>query len=101
MAGEIRLTRYHRNRVQAKQPEPQERGIRAHEKQLMKRCARCHRKLGLGARARNVWNGRWWVHMKRSNATLTHAVGAPFSLAAMRRADSSPHCIDELSTTAR
>jgi len=29
----------------------------------MKRSAQCHGKLGLGARSRNVWNGRWWVHV--------------------------------------
>jgi len=29
----------------------------------MKRCAQRHGKLGLGARSRNVWNGRWWVHV--------------------------------------
>ena len=29
----------------------------------MKRCAQCHGKLGLGVRSRNVWNGRWWVHV--------------------------------------
>jgi hypothetical protein len=29
----------------------------------MKRCAQCHGKLGLGVRSRNVWNGRWWVHL--------------------------------------
>src|SRR5262249_18538727 len=29
----------------------------------MKRCAQCHGKLGLGVRFRNVWNGRWWVHV--------------------------------------
>src|SRR6516164_5155069 len=23
----------------------------------------CHGKLGLGVRSRNVWNGRWWVHV--------------------------------------
>jgi len=28
------------------------------EKQLMKRCAKCHRKLGLGVRFRNTWNGQ-------------------------------------------
>jgi hypothetical protein len=39
-------------------------GIQVHAKQLMKRCARCHRKLGLGVRARNLWNGRWWVHVR-------------------------------------
>src|SRR5262249_56393583 len=30
----------------------------------MKRCAQCHGKLGLGVRFRNVWNGRWWVHVR-------------------------------------
>jgi hypothetical protein len=29
----------------------------------MKTCAQCHGKLGLGVRSRNVWNGRWWVHV--------------------------------------
>jgi hypothetical protein len=29
----------------------------------MKRCAQCHGKLGLGVRSRNVWSGRWWVHV--------------------------------------
>jgi len=27
----------------------------------MKKCALCQGKLGLGARFRNIWNGRWWV----------------------------------------
>jgi hypothetical protein len=30
---------------------------------VMKRCAQCHGPLGLGVRSRNVWNGRWWVHV--------------------------------------
>jgi hypothetical protein len=30
----------------------------------MKTCAQCHGKLGLGVRARNFWNGRWWVHVR-------------------------------------
>ena len=30
----------------------------------MKKCAQCHGKLGLGLRSRNVWNGRWWVHVR-------------------------------------
>jgi hypothetical protein len=30
----------------------------------MKRCAQCHGKLGLGVRSRNLWNGRWWVHVR-------------------------------------
>ena len=42
----------------------QERGIRCHEKQHMKRCAQCHRKLGLGVRFRNIWNGHWWIHVR-------------------------------------
>jgi hypothetical protein len=29
----------------------------------MKRCAQCHGKLGLGVRSRNLWNGRWWIHV--------------------------------------
>ena len=33
-------------------------------KAAMKRCALCHGKLGLGARFRNIWNGRWWVHVR-------------------------------------
>ena len=34
------------------------------EKAIMKTCALCHRKLGLGSRFRNKWNGRWWVHVR-------------------------------------
>jgi hypothetical protein len=30
----------------------------------MKRCAQCHGKLGLGVRSRNLWNGRWWIHVR-------------------------------------
>jgi hypothetical protein len=30
---------------------------------VMKRCTQCHGPLGLGVRFRNVWNGRWWVHL--------------------------------------
>src|SRR2546429_9486262 len=30
----------------------------------MKKCAQCHGKLGLGVRSRNLWNGRWWVHVR-------------------------------------
>jgi hypothetical protein len=30
----------------------------------MKRCAQCHGKLGLGVRFCNLWNGRWWVHVR-------------------------------------
>src|SRR5262249_47326448 len=33
-------------------------------KVAMKRCALCHGKLGLGARFRNIWNGRWWAHVR-------------------------------------
>src|SRR5437870_1374345 len=33
-------------------------------KAAMKRCALCHGRLGLGARFRNLWNGRWWVHVR-------------------------------------
>jgi len=24
----------------------------------------CHRKIGLGVRFRNIWNGHWWVHVR-------------------------------------
>ena len=34
----------------------------------MKRCAQCHEKLGLGVRFRNLWNGRWWVHLRFCSA---------------------------------
>jgi hypothetical protein len=34
----------------------------------MKTCAQCHGKLGLGVRARNVWNGRWWIHIRFCSA---------------------------------
>jgi hypothetical protein len=30
----------------------------------MKRCAQCRGKLGLGVRARNLWNGRWWLRVR-------------------------------------
>jgi hypothetical protein len=30
----------------------------------MKRCAQCHGKLGLGVRSRNLWSGRWWIHVR-------------------------------------
>jgi hypothetical protein len=33
-------------------------------KAAMKRCTLCHGRLGLGVRFRNVWNGRWWVHVR-------------------------------------
>src|SRR5262245_22384072 len=33
-------------------------------KATMKRCALCHGRLGLGARFRNIWNGRWWAHVR-------------------------------------
>jgi hypothetical protein len=30
----------------------------------MQRCAQCRGKLGLGVRSRNLWNGRWWIHVR-------------------------------------
>src|SRR5262244_1637910 len=33
-------------------------------KAAMKRCALCHGRLGLGARFRNICNGRWWVRVR-------------------------------------
>jgi len=34
----------------------------------MKTCAHCHGKLGLGARARNLWNGIWRIHVRFCSA---------------------------------
>jgi hypothetical protein len=34
----------------------------------VKRCALCYGKLGLGVRFRNLWNGRWWVHVRFCSA---------------------------------
>jgi hypothetical protein len=33
-------------------------------KAAMERCALCRGKLGSGTRFRNIWNGRWWVHVR-------------------------------------
>jgi hypothetical protein len=33
-------------------------------RQSMKTCALCHGKLGLGARFRTMWNGRWWTRVQ-------------------------------------
>jgi hypothetical protein len=30
----------------------------------MQECAQCHGRLGLGVRSRNLWNGRWWIHIR-------------------------------------
>jgi hypothetical protein len=34
----------------------------------MKRCAQCNRRLGLGVRFRNIWNGHRWVHVRFCSA---------------------------------
>jgi hypothetical protein len=34
----------------------------------MKRCAQCGGKLGLGVKFRNLWNGRWWIHLRFCSA---------------------------------
>ena len=31
---------------------------------IVKRCAHCQGKLGLGVRFRNLWNGSWWHHLR-------------------------------------
>ena len=31
---------------------------------MAKRCSQCSGKLGLGVKFRNLWNGRWWVHLR-------------------------------------
>jgi hypothetical protein len=38
--------------------------IQTQGKAAMERCVLCHGKLGLGTRFRNIWNGRWWVHVR-------------------------------------
>ena len=48
----------------------------------MKSCAQCNGKLGLGVRARNLWNGRWWIIHVRFCSTHCEAAtrgcaGAP------------------------
>jgi hypothetical protein len=61
----------------------------------MKRCAQCHGKLGLGVRARKVWNGRWWVQrrivrpfMSWSDPALAPTLaGTPSYFASVRRAE--------------
>ena len=67
----------------------------------MKRCAQCHGPLGLGVRSRNVWNGRWWDHvrycssiarpfMSWSDTTPAPTVAdTPSYLAPVRRAEPS------------
>lgn len=42
----------------------QRRSIQRTRCRAMKRCAWCHGRLGLGVRSRNLWNGRWWVHVR-------------------------------------
>jgi hypothetical protein len=66
-------------------------------KAAMKRCAQCHGKLGLGVRFRNLWDGRWWVHLRFCSAhcegnyelaatTPTPSIaGTPSSIAVLRR----------------
>jgi hypothetical protein len=41
-----------------------EEGILRRKGNPMKRCALCHRTLGLGVRFRNIWNGGWWIHVQ-------------------------------------
>src|SRR5262245_1430377 len=64
----------------------------------MKSCAQCHGKLGLGVRARNLWNGHWWVHVRFcrhivrlftswNGTTPKHFPGAPFWFAAVPATD--------------
>jgi cytochrome c len=39
---------------------------------IMKTCALCHGKLGLGIRFRNIWNGRWWAHVRLVGSLRKH-----------------------------
>lgn len=38
----------------------------------MKRCAQCGGKLGLGIKFRNLWNGKWWVHLRFCSSLCEH-----------------------------
>jgi hypothetical protein len=51
----------------------------------MKRCALCHGRLGLGVRFRNIWNGRWWVHVRFCSARCEGIYRVSRSEAAKRR----------------
>jgi hypothetical protein len=39
---------------------------------MKKRCANCSGRLGLGMTFRNLWNGRWWVHLRLCSAICQH-----------------------------
>src|SRR5438445_5819162 len=77
----------------------QRRGIYSMRHRAMKRCAQCHGRLGLGVRSRNLWNGRWWVHVRfcsthcealhelERRETPKHRWYTPSSLATVRRAE--------------
>src|SRR5262245_51514501 len=74
---------------------PVERDLPGSQKEAaMKRCAQCHGKLGLGVRSRNLWNGRWWIHVRycsthcealheverrQRQTSLVHAILSPSS----------------------
>src|SRR5262249_30806679 len=53
-----------RNTIETILQRGDQRATGGREGTAMKRCAQCHGKLGLGVRSRNVWNGRWWVHVR-------------------------------------
>jgi hypothetical protein len=74
-------------------------------KTAMKRCVLCHGRLGLGARFRNIWNGRWWVHVRFCSVRcegiyeVSRNEAAKTSLARLPRwwhaeQTDRPHCID-------
>jgi hypothetical protein len=39
---------------------------------MKKRCANCSGRLGLGMTFRNLWNGRWRVHLRFCSAICQH-----------------------------
>jgi len=78
----------------------------------MKRCALCHGRLGLGARFRNLWNGRWWVHVRfcsvrcegiyevRRNEAAKHRWYTFLAGDKFAEQTDRPHCIDGSLTAA-
>jgi len=42
----------------------------------MKRCGQCRGKLGLSVRARNLWNGRWWLRVRFCSTPLWSSLRA-------------------------
>ena len=46
----------------------------------MKTRALCHGKLGMGTRFRNIWNRRWWAHVRLFSVRCESIYGAAWKL---------------------